>query len=91
MIELKALCQEILDLYKRVEYLERTKEEMNEYARELEAENRRLKYEYPDSKRNMQDEVRDEGWLGIYIRQKLWGEKKLVTTANSRVIQNVSR
>ena len=51
MTELQTLCQEVLDLYKRVEYLEKTKDEMNEYARRLEEENRKLKYEYPDSKR----------------------------------------
>lgn len=51
MSDLKALCNEILELYKKVEYLERTKETMNEYQKKLEEENRKLKYEYSDSKK----------------------------------------
>ena len=49
MKELKALCQEILDLIKEVECLKREKENTSKFISNLEAENRRLKYEYNDS------------------------------------------
>lgn len=51
MTDLKSLCQEVLDLFRKIENLEKDREKQDEYIRQLETENRKLKYEYPDSKR----------------------------------------
>lgn len=68
--ELKEEVQLILEVFNDNERYLRQICEQKEYIKKLEAENRKLKYEYPDSKRN-RDKALPYKWSldGIRMRQ----------------------